>query len=117
MAFSDPQSVTIDTVPISLPRISSNDTRSVYQNADGDHRLTISHQASGNRKRRMVRIDKTVVAADPLTSVNQSMGLGVYLVIDEPAFGFADADIHDVVAGLIAWATEANVLDVCESQH
>lgn len=117
MAFADPQSITINAVPISMPLISSNDNRSVYQNADGTLKFQISHQTSGTRRRHMVRIDKTVVAADPLTAENASQGLAVYIVIDEPSFGFADTDIDDVVQGLIAWATSANVEDVCESQH
>lgn len=117
MAFSDPQSVTIDSTPVSLPRVSSNDTRSIYQSADETLKLTISHQASGTRKRRMVRLDLTEIAADPLTAENVEQSLAVYMVIDEPKFGFDDDGIYDVVEGLIAWATEAKVLDVCESQH
>lgn len=117
MAFADPQSITINAVPFSMPRISSNDNRSIYQYADGTVKLTISHQMSGTRRRHMVRVDQTVIAEDPLTAENVSQGLATYLVIDEPSFGFTDAEIGYVVAGLVAWLTAGNVADVCEAQH
>lgn len=117
MAFSDPQSVTINAVPISLARVSSNDTRSIYQNADGTVKMTISHQISGKRRRRMVRLDQTVIAADPLTAENAEMTLSFYWVIDEPQFGFTDTEIGYLTAALIAWSTAGNVADVCEAQH
>jgi hypothetical protein len=65
----------------------------------------------------MIRVDQRVVAADPLTSVNEYKSLGVYLVIDEPEYGFDDDAIYDVVLGLTTWLSEANVLKACSSQH
>jgi predicted Zn-dependent peptidase len=65
----------------------------------------------------MVRVDQRVVAADPLTSVNEYKSLGVYLVIDEPEYGFADDDIDDVVQALCGWLTTANVLKLAGSEH
>jgi hypothetical protein len=65
----------------------------------------------------MVRADQRVVAADPLTSVNEYKDLGVYLVIDEPEYGFTDAEIDYVVQALTTWLSTANVTDILESQH
>jgi len=110
--FADPQSVTINAVPISLPRVSIGSSDATYRSADETHQLRISHLASKGRKRRMVRLDKTVIAADPLTSENQSQKLGIYLVIDEPTFGFSDADIDNVIDGVIAWFTSGNIAKV-----
>jgi hypothetical protein len=117
MAFTDPQTITVDTVEQTLPRIKSDGFRSEYLEDVEEFKLTISHQESKTRTRRMVRIDQRVVAADPLTSVNEYKTLGVYLVIDEPEYGFSDAEIYDVVEALKAWATEANILKVCGSEH
>jgi len=117
MAFTDPQSITVNAVAQSLALLQSDGMKSIYATADEVYRFTISHLESGKRTRRMVRVDKRVVAQDPLSSVNEYKSLGIYMVIDEPEYGFTDDDIYDVVAGLLAWLTEANVLKVLSSQH
>jgi len=117
MALADPQSITVDSVAQSLALIKADGLKSEYATADEVYRFTVSHQESGKRTRRMVRVDKRVVAADPLSSVNEYKSLGIYLVIDEPEFGFADDAIYDVCAGLLGWLSEANVLKVLASQH
>lgn len=114
--FTDPQSVTIDAVPHSMPRISTDGTKALYSEADETLKMTISHQESKNRTRHMVRLDMRVVAADPLTAVNEYKSAGVYLVIDEPEFGFADADLDNIVQGFTTWLTTANVLKVVASE-
>lgn len=117
MAFADPQTITVNTVAKTLNRIKSDGYRSEYASADEEYRMTISHQESKTRTRRMIRIDQRVVAADPLTSVNEYKSLGIYLVVDEPEYGFSDTAIDYVVQALTAWLTSANVTDVLESQH
>lgn len=117
MAFTDPQSITVNTVAKSLVRIKSDGYRSEYATADEEFKFIISHQSSKNRTRRMVRIDQRVVAADPLTSVNEYKTLGVYLVIDEPEYGFSDSEIDHIVQALAAWLTTANVGKICANEH
>jgi len=115
--LADPQTVTVNAVAQTLNRVKSDGFKSEYATADEIYRFVVSHQESGNRTRRMVRIDQRVVAADPLSSENEYKTLGVYLVVDEPEYGFADDAIYDVVAGLLGWLTEANVLKVLSTQH
>lgn len=117
MAFTDPQTITVNTVEKTLPRVKSDGFRSEYLEAAEEFKLAISHQESKGRTRRMVRIDQRVVAADPLTSVNEYKTLGVYLVIDEPEYGFSDAQIDYVVQALTAWLTTANVTKVLGNEH
>lgn len=117
MALADPQTITVDSVAQTLNRISSEGQKSIYATADEVYRFTVSHQVSGNRTRRMVRVDKRVVAANPLDSKNEYKSLGIYVVIDEPEYGFSDTDIWNVVAGFVAWLTNANVLKVLGNQH
>lgn len=107
--LSDPQTITIDSTPHSLAKVSTEKTRSEYQTPDESLRLTVSHQSSKNRTRRMVRVDQRVVAADPLTSVNEFKTAGIYIVIDEPEYGFDDADLENLAAGLTA-LTDAEFL-------
>lgn len=115
--LADPQTVTVNAVAQTLNRVKSDGFKSEYATADEVYKFVVSHQESGKRTRRMVRIDKRIVAADPLSSINEYKSLGVYIVLDEPEYGFTDDDIYDVVAGLLGWLTEANVLKVCSSQH
>lgn len=116
--LADPQTITVNSVAKTLNRISTEGTKSIYQTDDGAYKFTVSHQEAKNgRIRRMVRIDNTVVAADPLTAENDYQSLGVYLVVDEPKFGFTDTDIGYVAAAAVAWLTPTNVAKVCASQH
>jgi hypothetical protein len=115
--YADPQTITIDVTAHDLARIQSGTTKSIYANSDQTVKMTLSHQEQKNRVRHMARVDNVVVAADPLTAVNASQTLGVYIVIDEPSFGFEAADIDDVTQALIAWLTSANVLKLLSMQH
>lgn len=117
MALADPQTITVNTVAQTLNRVSSEKSKSVYKTADEQYTFTVSHQESGKRTRRMVRVDQRVVAADPLTSVNEYKSLGCYLVIDEPEYGFTDTQIDYVVQALAAWCDATNVGDVLSHQH
>lgn len=109
MAFSDPQSVTINAVPTSLPRVSVGVAESTYRSADETVQMRISHQSSKGRKRRMVRLDQTVIAADPLTAENAEQKAGIYLVVDEPTWGFSDTELDYLVDALVAWLTSGNI--------
>lgn len=117
MAFTDPQTITVNTVAQTLNRVKSDGYPSEYHEVDEEFKMTISHQESKNRTRRMIRVDQRVVAADPLTSVNEYKDLGVYLVIDEPEYGFSDAEIDYVVQALCTWLSTANVTKVCGNEH
>lgn len=117
MSFSDPQTVTVNTVAKSLARISVEGTQSKYATSDGVYELKLAHTVAKSRHRVLARLDHTEIAADPLTSENASQKLGVYLVIDEPQFGFTDTEIDNDVQGFIAWLTSANILKLLAQEH
>jgi hypothetical protein len=111
--FTDPQSVTISGfnggAAISLPRTSSQGSKSIYTSNDGLYSLTISHQVSGTpntanfRTRSMFRLDVKVLATDPFNadkSIYQTFG--VYIVLDKPAFGFTATQMVAIVTALVA---------------
>lgn len=109
--FSDPQSVTVNLVAKSLPLTSREGMVSVYSEDTGEHILRVSHQEA-SRDRRVVRLDHEKIAADPLTAVNATVSTSVYIVIDEPKWGYTDTEIDYLVQGLTGWLTTANVLKV-----
>lgn len=101
--FSDPQSITVNSVAQSMPRISTGGTKSTYQKNDQTYTLNISHTKSNGRVRSMARVDHRAVVADPLTSVNDYETLGVYLVIDRPEQGFSSTVVDQVITGFKSW--------------
>lgn len=117
MAFTDPQTITIDGVAHNCALIKSDGSKSIYKAADANHTITISHQASKGRVRSMARVDERVVAADPLTAVNQYATTAVYLVVDRPEVGFSADDIDDIVVGFKTWLSTANVTKLVGLEH
>lgn len=111
--FSDPQTVTVDTVAQVLAAVSREPMKSTYREDVGEYELIISHQEGKSRDRRTVRLNRRKVTSDPfIPAQNVEVSHSIYLVIDEPIAGFTNAEIADDVAGLCAWLTEANVLKV-----
>jgi len=101
MAFADPQSVTINAVPISLPRIGSSINGGVFQAVDAATKLSVSH-AYGKRVRHLMRLDVTKNAADPLNPTqNLPYNMFFYVVADVPQFGYTVAEQKLVVDGLV----------------
>jgi hypothetical protein len=115
--LSSPQSLTIDSVATDCHRINDEKSASIYASTDGTLTFKVSHQESKARVRRMARVDKTVIAADPLTAENAYQKAGVYVVIDEPNFGFDDDEIIDLVEGLKTWLSTANISAMLASRH
>lgn len=117
MSLATPQSITINAVEEDYHRISEDKSSSIYQTSSGDKRLTVSHQETKTRFRRMARLDVTEIAADPLTAENSYQSASAYIVIDEPKVGFSDEDLEDYVDALKLWLTSANILAVLGSRH
>jgi hypothetical protein len=110
--FSDPQSVTINAVANTLPRVSAGVNTGEFRKDDGNVALKISHQY-GKRTRRQVRLDLSKIAADPLiSSTNIIFSMSAYLVVDVPVTGFTVAEAKQVVDGLTAYLTASSGANV-----
>jgi len=108
--FTDPITITINAVANDLPRVEQAGKKSVYQKSDGSLILTLSHQAMGsNRTRGLTRLDERLIVTDPLTSVNDYETATVFTVIERPLYGFSVTQIQQLVAGHVAFLTNANV--------
>lgn len=106
--FTDPQSVTINAVANSLPRISSGINSGSFQKDDTTVKLDISHQY-GKRNRRLVKLTHSKIAADPLiSSTNIRYSMSINLVVDTPTTGYTVAEAKQVVDGLTAWLTASS---------
>lgn len=108
MAFSDPQSITVDADTMSLPRIGFGLNNGQFQTADGLLKLTVSH-AYNKRTRRVVRLDVKKTAADPLyPDTNKVRTLSAYLVVDTEPEGFSVAEQREFVEGLTGFLTASS---------
>lgn len=101
--FADPQSVTVNAVAQSMPRVEVKGLSAVYQKPDESFKLTISHQKSNRRVRSMARIDQRAIVPDPLTAVNDYETLTFYCVVDRPEVGFTSTQVEQLIAGIKTW--------------
>lgn len=89
MAFADPQTIN----SVACPRTSSGVNSGTFTSADGNSKLTISHQYGKSRTRRTARFDFSKIAADPLiSSTNIKYSMSAYIVVDVPITGFTVAE-------------------------
>lgn len=106
--LADPQSVTIDGTPNSLPRVESGINAARYTKDDQTVSLSTSH-SYGKRYRRVVRLDHNKISADPLVPAqNQKLGASMYLVFDQPVTGYTAVDLEKIATGFLAWFTASS---------
>lgn len=106
MAFADPQSVTINAVAQTLARTSSDKNAGAFQKADTTVKLSVSHIYAKGRVRRLLRLDHSKIAADPLmASVNVRLNGAVYLVTDFPETGYTIEEAKQIVDALTLYLT------------
>jgi hypothetical protein len=108
MAYTDPQTVTINAVAQTLPRTSSGVSSGTFTKDDGSVRLNISH-SSGKRMQDVLRIDFQKIAPDPLVSAQNVMrSMSVTLRVDRPLTGFTITEAKQIVDALTAYATASS---------
>lgn len=108
MSYTDPQSVTINAIAISLPRVGSGVNTGSFSSNDGLTKLSVAHQYA-KRIRRTVRLDQSKVAADPLVGgSNVPYSMSAYLVIDMPLTGYTVAEAKLIIDGLTLYLTASS---------
>lgn len=108
MAFADPQSVTINAVANSLPRVSQGVDKGTFRKDDTTVSLDISH-SYGKRTRRAIRLTHAKIAADPLLSgVNNKYSMSCTLVVDVPPVGYTVTEAKQIADALLAYLTASS---------
>jgi hypothetical protein len=109
MAFADPQSVTINAVANSLPRVGISDTKGVFRKDDGNVALQITSTTNSKRDRMAVRLDHKKVAPDPLMPAsNVPFSLSVTVVVDRPTVGYSLTEQKQIVDAVTAYLTASS---------
>jgi hypothetical protein len=122
MAFSDPQSVTVNSVPYSLPRVGAGLDSSKYRVTGPtlDYQFDLSHSASKQRIRHLAKLTLTRRAADVYQpSVNSLSQMSAHLVVDVPIVGFTPDEQKFHVLGLFAnleASTNANLIKLIQGE-
>jgi hypothetical protein len=108
MSFADPQSVTVNAVPISMPRTSSGVNSGTFTAADGMTTLNVAH-AYGKRTRRAISFNSSKISADPLLPAqNVKVSSTWRLTCDAPIAGFTNTELKQQADGFIAALTAAS---------
>jgi len=112
MALSDPQSVTINGVAVSLPNTGRGPNSATYTSADRNTRLEVSHSV-GARYRHLVKLRQDKIVANPLVpSQNIPVSASVHIVLDMPRNGVSTAELVALGDALVAWASSANLTKI-----
>jgi hypothetical protein len=106
--FADPQVVTVDTIPLSLPRTGADLDSGSFRSQDSAWELLVSH-AYGKRVRRTARFNHKFLAADVMdSSLNVPYAFSTYVVTDAPTVGVTFNQQKVDVAGLLTWLTASS---------
>lgn len=105
----DPQSVTISTVPHSLPKISQGPELSVYRKADADVTIKLQNSHAFKKRNRVVsRLSTEKFADDPLTTGNSILaGATSTFTIDFPNVGMTNAEVLAQAKAHVAYLSDA----------
>jgi hypothetical protein len=106
--FTDPQSITINSIAKSLPRTGAGLDTGTFTKDDGEVKMSISH-AYNKRNRRTLRVDHQKLAADVMdSSLQVPYSMSVYIVTDTPKAGYTLAEQKQVVDALVAYLTASS---------
>ncbi|DAD51309.1 coat protein [ssRNA phage Gerhypos.4_33] len=107
--LADPQTVTINAVPVTLPKIDDRPTTNVYADLANGSTLYTTQRVTGkdNRRRSSASLQKEKIAADALTAINARINGSSTFSVAYPT-GFTALEIEQQALALIAWLTASS---------
>lgn len=113
MAYSDPQTITINSVAQVLNRSFDKSGAGKFTTADGAYTLEVL-PSNGKTKVRTLRLRNSKVTSDPLVSTtNVRVTDLISVTIIQPLDGYTIDEIVKQMSGLITWltaSTNANLI-------
>lgn len=107
--FGDPQVFNVNAVSTSFARVKVTDTEAVYKDAAGVFTLTQKQNQTKARFRREVRLTREAIITDPITGVKSVQSASVGLFVDEPKYGFTDAELDVLKDAILAICDDARM--------
>lgn len=105
MAYTDPQTVTIDGSAHVLSRVLNGTKIGQFVGSDGAYSFEFAPSDTKNRLHNSIRLIGSKVTTDPLTTTNVRVGDTITLSINRPKDGYTNDEIEKQILGLIAWLT------------
>lgn len=107
--YTDPQSLTINSVAIAFPRVGTSNptTIGLMRSGDAQYELSIHQNQNKNRFRREVRLTQRKLALDPVSALNKEVSSSIIIGFDTPRAGFSNLELSHLSNALIAWFTTA----------
>lgn len=96
----DPQSVTVNAVPISLPRTGMDKVSADYTSVDGLTQMRVSQVINGSTRRTTISLKTNKIAADPISGVNSRKSTVWSFSNVSPIDGFTVTELKDQFVGL-----------------
>ena len=106
--LTDPQSVTVNAVPISLPRVGVDRNSSDYTSADGNSQLRVQQTTNASTRNTVISLKTNKIAADPITAVNSRKSQLITISARGPIDGFTLTEIKDQLVGLCTALTTSS---------
>lgn len=113
--LTDPQSITVNGVAISLPRTSEVGNYADYTASNDSASLRILQSKSGKTRRTAVVFRQNKIAADPLTAINQRIASQVSITFTSPIDGFTITELANQFLGLssaLSASSAANLVKI-----
>jgi hypothetical protein len=112
--FADPQTITINAVPISLPRTGMTLDAGTFTKDDTNYKESITH-AYGKRTRRTIRLDAKKLAPDVMDGqLMVPYSMAVYAVVDVPTVGYSLVEQKQICDGFLAYLTASSGAKVAQ---
>jgi len=108
VAFSDPQSVTVNAVARSLPRILNGTKVGTFVTADGITTLTLDPTGTKSRRVAKASVRENVNVTDAQTGLVSVQNHSFTIIANRPMTGISDTVAEQLAAGLITWLTASS---------
>jgi hypothetical protein len=108
MAFSDPQSITVNAVARSLPRYLSGTNVGTFISADAISQLSIDPNGTRTRRSAKASFRENVSVLDAGTGLTRTESHSITFISNRPLVGVTDALAEQLAAGLITWLTASS---------
>lgn len=120
MALADPQSVTLTSGAVSLPRTGLTLNEGQFGDSTGEITLTALKTNSKNRTRNTIRLRKDAIVSDPLVPTqNTPTAYSVHFVSDRAGSTVPTADAVELAKALVGWlsaSSNANLIKLIQGE-
>ncbi len=108
MAYSDPQTITVNAIARTLPRFLSGTTTGTFISADTISQLTIDPSGTRTRRSNKASFRENVSVVDASTGLTRTESHSITFISNRPLLGVSDTVAEQLAAGLITWLTASS---------